>query len=120
MGTPDSLTPLRRALRGPGELEWLDRLEVEHQNIRAAIDWYAQHDPFDALGLAAAMSRFCGVRGHFTEGRRRLKVLLELSGNGTSTRVKALTGAASLAIDRDAVMVTAAVAPTLPWGRAAP
>ncbi len=87
-------------LRGPGELEWLDRLEVEHQNIRAAIDWYAQHEPCDAVRLAAAMSRFWGVRGHFTEGRRRLTALLELCGDGTSTRVKALTGAASLAIDQ--------------------
>ena len=87
-------------LRGPGELEWLDRLEVEHQNIRAAIDWYAQHEPCDAVRLAVAMSRFWGVRGHFTEGRRRLKVLLDACGDGTSTRVKALNGTASLAIDQ--------------------
>ena len=87
-------------LRGPGELEWLDRLEVEHQNIRAAIDWYAQHEPCDALRLAVAMSRFWGVRGHFTEGRRRLKALLGMSGDTTSARVKALNGAASLAIDQ--------------------
>ena len=46
------------------------------------------------------MSRFWGVRGHFTEGRRRLKALLGLTGDGTSTRVKALNGAASLAIDQ--------------------
>ena len=59
-----------RALRGPGELEWLDRLEAEHQNIRAALDWYSQHEPGTALRLGAAMSRFWGVRGHFTEGRR--------------------------------------------------
>ena len=46
------------------------------------------------------MSRFWGVRGHFTEGRRRLKALLGLTGDATSTRVKALNGAASLAIDQ--------------------
>jgi predicted ATPase/DNA-binding CsgD family transcriptional regulator len=89
-----------RALRGPSELEWLDRLETEHQNIRSAIDWYQQHEPSDALRLAAVMSRFWGVRGHFTEGRRRLTTLLGLTGDGTSTRVKALNGAASLAIDQ--------------------
>jgi predicted ATPase/DNA-binding CsgD family transcriptional regulator len=89
-----------RELRGPGEREWLDRLEVEHQNIRAAIDWYSRHEPSDALRLAAAMSRFWGVRGHFTEGRRRLTALLGLAGDRTSTRVKALNGAASLAIDQ--------------------
>ena len=67
-------------LRGPEEQKWLERLEVEHQNIRAAIDWYQQHEPGDALRLAAAMSGFWGVRGHFTEGRRRLKALLDRHG----------------------------------------
>lgn len=89
-----------RGLRGPGELEWLDRLEVEHQNIRAAIDWYAQHESCDAVRVAVAMSRFWGVRGHFTEGRGQLKALLGMSGDKTSARVKALNGAASLAIDQ--------------------
>jgi non-specific serine/threonine protein kinase len=90
----------RPGLRGPGEREWLERLEAEHQNIRAAIDWYQQHEPSDALRLAAEMSRFWGIRGHFTEGRRRLTALLDVSGDATSTRVKALNGAASLAIDQ--------------------
>jgi predicted ATPase/DNA-binding CsgD family transcriptional regulator len=89
-----------RGLQGPAELEWLDRLEAEHQNIRAAIDWYQQHEPREALRLAAAMSRFWGVRGHFTEGRRRLRALLDACGDETATRVKALNGAASLAIDQ--------------------
>jgi predicted ATPase/DNA-binding CsgD family transcriptional regulator len=89
-----------RELRGPGEREWLDRLETEHQNIRAALDWCQQHEPGDALRLAVAMSRFWGVRGHFTEGRGRLKALLDVCRDGTSTRVKALNGAASLAIDQ--------------------
>ncbi len=89
-----------RGLVGSGELEWLDRLEAEHQNIRAALDWYTQHEPRDALRLAVAMSRFWGVRGHFTEGRRRLTALLDVCGDGTSTRIKALNGAASLAIEQ--------------------
>jgi predicted ATPase/DNA-binding CsgD family transcriptional regulator len=87
-------------LRGPGEREWLDRLEAEHQNIRAALDWYQRHEPAEALRLAAAMSRFWGVRGHFTEGRQRLNALLDLCGDRTSTRVRALNGAGSLATDQ--------------------
>lgn len=89
-----------RGLRGPGELEWLDRLEAEHQNIRAALDWCSQHEPYTALRLGAAMSHFWGVRGHFTEGRRRLRVLLDACEEVTPTRVNALNGAASLAIDQ--------------------
>ena len=53
-----------------------------------------------ALRLAAAMSRFWGVRGRFTEGRRRLRALLDACEDATATRVKALNGAASLAIDQ--------------------
>ena len=34
-----------RGLRGRGEREWLERLEAEHQNIRAAIDWYQRTSP---------------------------------------------------------------------------
>ncbi|MBV9094965.1 MAG: tetratricopeptide repeat protein [Streptosporangiaceae bacterium] len=90
----------RRGLQGADEQQWLDRLEAEHQNIRAAIDWYTQREPCQALRLAAAMSRFWGVRGHFTEGRRRLKALLDMCGDESSTRVRALNGAASLAIDQ--------------------
>jgi len=89
-----------RGLQGPGEQEWLDRLEAEHQNIRAAIDWYARHRPCAALRLAAAMSRFWGIRGHFTEGRRRLEALLDACRDATATRVEALNGAVSLAIDQ--------------------
>ena len=89
-----------QGLRGPGELEWLDRLEAEHQNIRAALDWYSRHEPGLALRLGAAMSPFWGVRGHFTEGRRRLRALLSACGEVNPTRVNALNGAASLAIDQ--------------------
>jgi predicted ATPase/DNA-binding CsgD family transcriptional regulator len=89
-----------RGLRGPDELEWLDRLEAEHQNIRAALDWYTWHEPGDALRLAAAMSRFWGVRGHFTEGRQRLAALLDIPGDPTPARVRALNGVASLAVDQ--------------------
>ncbi len=38
-----------RQLTGPGEKEWLGRLDVEHDNIRAAIDWLSRTSPGDAL-----------------------------------------------------------------------
>ena len=38
-----------RPLAGQGEREWLERLAVEHDNIRAAIDWYHQEDQPAAL-----------------------------------------------------------------------
>jgi predicted ATPase/DNA-binding CsgD family transcriptional regulator len=90
----------RQGLTGPAEKDWLTRLEVEHNNIRAAIDWYRQSSPSEAMRLAASMSTFWNMRGHFTEGRVRLNALLEEVIESTPDRVGALNGAATLAIDQ--------------------
>ena len=89
-----------RPLTGLGQKDWLDRLDVEHNNLRAAIDWYRLQDPPAALRLAAAMSWFWSLHGHYTEGRQRLRQLLGLVPDETTVRVRALNGAAWLAIDQ--------------------
>ena len=50
----------------------LDLLELEHDNLRAALDWYAESDPAMALRMANRLTGFWSVRGYFSEGRRRL------------------------------------------------
>jgi predicted ATPase/DNA-binding CsgD family transcriptional regulator len=87
-------------LAGQGEREWLERLAVEHDNIRAAIDWYRQQDPATALRLAAVMSWFWSLHGHYTEGRQRLRQLLSLVSGEDTVRVQALNGAAWLALSQ--------------------
>jgi non-specific serine/threonine protein kinase len=65
-------------LSGIRQREWLDRLEREHDNIRAAIEGCVG-DPADVeegLRLGAALLRFWFVRGHFGEGRYLLTRLL--------------------------------------------
>jgi non-specific serine/threonine protein kinase len=89
-----------RALSGPDQQLALDRLATDHDNIRAALDWYRRSEPVVALRLAAAMARFWSVRAHFTEGRERLEGLLELVSDADRTRAGALNGAAWLAIDQ--------------------
>src|SRR5205823_1235350 len=78
----------------------LDLLELEHDNFRAALDWYGQTDPAMALCLANRLTGFWSVRGHFSEGRRRLGDLLELVPDDDPERVDALNGAAWLATDQ--------------------
>jgi len=89
-----------RPLTGLGQREWLERLDVEHNNIRAAMDWYRLQDPPAALRLAAAMSWFWSLHGYYTEGRQRLRQLLGLVPGENTLRVRALNGAAWLALDQ--------------------
>ena len=76
-------------LRGPAQLAWLDRLEAEHDNLRAALSWSLDARTGDAAGggeraatglrLAQALIRFWYQHGHATEGRRWLERAIELA-----------------------------------------
>jgi predicted ATPase/class 3 adenylate cyclase/DNA-binding CsgD family transcriptional regulator len=82
-------------LRGPDEAAWLDRVEAEFDNIRAAMA-FSLADPDSAepgLRLATGLHRFCIMRGH---GREVLKALNALLGRPdarmpTRARARALT-----------------------------
>jgi predicted ATPase/class 3 adenylate cyclase/Tfp pilus assembly protein PilF len=86
-------------LRGPDQLEWLGRLEAEHDNMRAALPWTLGRQKVDlGLRLAGALWRFWAVRGHYGEGRRWLEEALAASGRGSiESRVTALAGIGELA-----------------------
>ena len=47
---------------------WLDLIQPEHDNIRAALAWSLEEEPESALRLASALKTFWEVRGHFREG----------------------------------------------------
>jgi non-specific serine/threonine protein kinase len=78
----------------------LDLLELEHDNLRAALDFYRKADPAAALRLANRLTAFWSARGHFSEGRRWLGELLELVPDDDIGRVDALNGAGWLAGDQ--------------------
>ena len=78
-------------LRGPDEAAWLDRLEVEFDNIRAALA-LSLTDPDSAepgLRLAAGLHRFCNMRGHGGEVLEALNVLLDRPDARMPTRARA-------------------------------
>ncbi|HYI16213.1 MAG TPA: protein kinase [Thermomicrobiales bacterium] len=87
------------AIAGPNGGAWIAQLAVEHDNLRAALDWLGgQPDSEQALTLAAALWRFWQVHGHLTEGRRRLEGLLaDNAAPPTTGRARALVGAGALA-----------------------
>lgn len=67
-------------LRGPDQDAWLDRLERDHDNLRAALDWCAATARVvTGLRLCSAMYRFWLARGHFGEGQGWLQRFLPLA-----------------------------------------
>jgi predicted ATPase/DNA-binding XRE family transcriptional regulator len=93
-----STVRLRRA--GAEMSAWLDRLECEHDNLRAALAWFRDHGPVeDGLHLASSLWWFWSVRGHLTEGRTWLRGLLDHPNatGPTTVRAQALYGAGVLA-----------------------
>ena len=64
-------------LHSPDQVFWLERLETEHDNLRAALDSSLDaRDSETALRLGAALGWFWYVHGHALEGCRRLTELL--------------------------------------------
>jgi predicted ATPase/class 3 adenylate cyclase len=66
-------------LTGNAQTAWLDRLEREHDNVRAAMAWYVDHRQAEpALRFGAAIWRFWQMRGHLREATERLDRVLAL------------------------------------------
>lgn len=84
---------------GPRQQFWLDRIETENDNLRAALGWALEHG-MDALAAKAIGSLwlFWYRRGYFKEGRRWLEQALAISDTlSVPVRVKVLVGAGAVA-----------------------
>jgi predicted ATPase/DNA-binding SARP family transcriptional activator/DNA-binding CsgD family transcriptional regulator len=89
-------------LFGSRQRAWLDRLEREHDNHRAALDWSIEQGDELGLRLGGALSRFWYIRGYLSEGRRWLeKGLVESGAVSAPARAKALAEAGWLAEAQD-------------------
>ncbi len=88
-------------LQGPAQGAWLARLELEHDNLRAAWDWLGTRPGGGSalLTMGGALWRFWVTRGHLSEARRRLAEALERADASAPTpaRAKALGGAGTAA-----------------------
>ncbi|MFH8343508.1 AfsR/SARP family transcriptional regulator [Streptomyces sp. NPDC018045] len=57
-------------LRGPAQCGWLDRLELEHDNLRTALRRaVAAHDEHEALCLVLSLQWFWSLRDHRSDAR---------------------------------------------------
>jgi hypothetical protein len=86
-------------LHGANQKHWFARLDLEHDNLRAALDWAAQRQDGPALWrLIAGLWWFWFRRGHWREGVERARVALSLDDGARSpAKARALIGAACLA-----------------------
>jgi predicted ATPase/DNA-binding CsgD family transcriptional regulator/DNA-binding XRE family transcriptional regulator len=92
------------ALVGPNQATWLNDLEEEHDNLRAALMWAnASADADTGTCLVASLGRFWDLRGHLTEGRQWAETFLGLGSSdawaeGCASRTRLLQTASGLAM----------------------
>jgi DNA-binding CsgD family transcriptional regulator len=87
-------------LKGVRQVAWLEQLEREHDNLRAAMRWLlGRGESQEVARLGWALWLFWAIRGHFAEGRRSMKKALSANGDAmpASARAKALFVAGMMA-----------------------
>ncbi|HET7027047.1 MAG TPA: tetratricopeptide repeat protein, partial [Candidatus Limnocylindrales bacterium] len=87
-------------LIGSDSGRWLDRLEVEHDNVRVALRWALDSGQLETgLATAGRLWRFWHQRAHLGEGLAMLRELLACPGGAAMSfgRAKAVNGAGGLA-----------------------
>lgn len=84
-------------LRDQAEAEWSSRLDRDHDDLRAALDWLSKTDPDASLELAGALGWFWFTRGYLAEGDARLRATLDASAANGRVRARALAASGALA-----------------------
>jgi predicted ATPase/class 3 adenylate cyclase/Tfp pilus assembly protein PilF len=86
-------------MRGAQEQRWLEQLDLDHDNISAALERaHLPEQPGRLLEFASSLERFWLVRGYWSEGRQWLELGLARDGTVTvSLRARALAALANLA-----------------------
>lgn len=100
----------RSGLRGPDGPAWVKRLEAEHDDLRAAIDWgelvpdcpdEVADGPISGMEVATRIAKACAMfwilRGHLRQGHERVERLFIRAPRGSPAHARALLVAAGLA-----------------------
>ena len=88
--------PHLQAVQG---VEWLNRLEEEHDNLRTALSWSLENEPETAARLAGSLTLFWNFHGHLAEGHQWFEKVLDCRCDiPANTRWKILYGIGLIAI----------------------
>jgi predicted ATPase/class 3 adenylate cyclase len=93
-------------IQGEAQPLWLQRLEDDHGNLRAALEWMLTTGQIDmALAMSGLLWIFWHVRGHLSEGRRWLERVLEAAPPSppapiTAERARVVNGLGALLWDQ--------------------
>ncbi len=102
-------------LIGPRQATWLDRLELEHDNLRAALAWSQTANRVDlGMRLTVGLWRFWFLRGHMVEAGQWLRRILEQRDAAPALRAAVLAGASFIAEFRGAYAQAGVWAERLP------
>jgi len=90
-------------LKGAEQASWLQRLEDEHDNFRASLEWFFDRGEVEgAVGLAGTLWLFWYMHGHVTEARRWMRRALDVARDEPSAaRAHLLYGAGYLACEQN-------------------
>jgi predicted ATPase/class 3 adenylate cyclase len=105
---------------GPEQVVWLDRLEREHDNLRAALAWSFEHDAAEVgARLVGGVWLFWYFRGHISEGRRWTEQAVAVTaGRSDVTRARVVLGAGCMAyVQGDYARATALMTECLAYFR---
>ena len=101
-------------LESAEQVDWINRMEEEHDNLRAALEWSKSAEGAGeiCLRLAGTLGLFWEARGYFSEGRERLSAILstDIARGKTAARAKLLARAAELAYRQSDYPATLALA----------
>ena len=91
-----------RGLQGPEQQRWIERVVVEVDNLRGALDWALEHDPVSGLRITTALSIFWWLHGvdrsgsssyratsYLAEGAARAEAMLAAAGEDVPPALRA-------------------------------
>jgi predicted ATPase/DNA-binding CsgD family transcriptional regulator len=88
----------RNAVDGPEQSRWVERLDLEHDNLEAALQWLTEESIDDGARLARLLWPFWYQRGYYGEARTRFEHLITRAGEiSPARRARVLVSAGEVA-----------------------